>query len=256
MLSTSVSRMSTEKLKTKDLPALETLRICSNCIQEKYLKDQVSRTNIVAECAYCKEHNPTISLGDLADLLETAIDTHYWFCHRGEVSEWDVETMSEGTERFGWDTPMLHVEDLIASVARIKPAPAEQVRKVLNIRYCGSDPGPGHDKIAFERGSEYYRRAPKSDEFSALWNSFEHSLKTETRHFNHAAEDKLRTIFAGVEQLSTRDGKPVVVTAGPGERLNAFFRARLFQSERVLAWALQSPETSLGPPPDPIGPVA
>lgn len=243
--------MITEKLTRKDLPALEARRICNACVHEEFLKDEITRADTIAECSYCKEQNPTMLLGELANRFETAIDTLYSCIYNGEVSSWDAETIHAGGKRFGWGSKVLRIENLIASVARIKPEPAEEVRRVMNIRYGGSDPGPGADYTAFEKGSEYFRKAPTSDGLRALWSSFERSLQTETRHFNHFAEDKLGSLFEDLEHHKTLDGRSVIVTAGPAAPISALFRARLFHYEGALAIALEKPELNLGPPPRP-----
>jgi hypothetical protein len=48
------------------------------------------------------------------------------------------------------------------------------------------------------------------------WRIFEDSLKTEARFFSRTAANDLTSIFDSIGELQTRDGRPLVVDAGPG----------------------------------------
>ena len=63
------------------------------------------------------------------------------------------------------------------------------------------------------------------------WRSFENSLKTEARFFSRTAVNHLTSIFDGIDHLHTREGRPLVVDAGPGTNFQTLYRARIFQSD-------------------------
>jgi RES domain len=81
------------------------------------------------------------------------------------------------------------------------------------------------------------------------WRSFENSLKTEARFFNQTAANQLASIFDGIGELRTRDGRPLVADAGPGTDFHTLYRTRVFQSDDELRAALGRPDIHLGPPP-------
>jgi len=81
------------------------------------------------------------------------------------------------------------------------------------------------------------------------WCSFENSLKTDARFLNRMAANLLASIFDGLDELKTREGRPLVVDAGPGTDFRSFYRARIFQSGHKLEAALSRPDIHLGPPP-------
>jgi hypothetical protein len=87
------------------------------------------------------------------------------------------------------------------------------------------------------------------------WRSFENSLKAEARFFSRTAANHLTSIFDGIGELQTRDGRPLVVDAGPGTDLHALYRARVFQSDGKLETALGRPDIHLGSPPAPLVPA-
>jgi hypothetical protein len=84
------------------------------------------------------------------------------------------------------------------------------------------------------------------------WRSFENSLKTEARFFSRTAANHLTSIFDGIGELQTRDGRPLVVDAGPGTDFHTLYRARVFQSDDKLEAALGRPDIHLGSPPAPL----
>ena len=87
------------------------------------------------------------------------------------------------------------------------------------------------------------------------WRSFENSLKTEARFFSRTAANHLTSIFDGIGELQTREGRPLVVDAGPGTDLHTLYRARVFQSDDKLETALGRPDIHLGSPPAPLTPA-
>ncbi|MBO4226871.1 RES family NAD+ phosphorylase [Bradyrhizobium neotropicale] len=84
------------------------------------------------------------------------------------------------------------------------------------------------------------------------WRNFGNSLKAETRFFNRTAANDLASIFEGIGELQTRDGRPLVVDAGPGTNFHTLYRARAFRSDERLEAALGRPDVHLGAPPAPF----
>ncbi|WP_188566226.1 RES family NAD+ phosphorylase [Undibacterium terreum] len=85
------------------------------------------------------------------------------------------------------------------------------------------------------------------------WSKMENSLRNEARYLNPKVTAFMESIFGGISNAHTEDGTPVLVDAGPDTRYSTFHRARVFQSDRDMAEALQHPEKSLGSPPSGIG---
>jgi hypothetical protein len=59
----------------------------------------------------------------------------------------------------------------------------------------------------------------------------------------------LRTVFGGLTDHTTHDGRPVLVPAGPETTVDSLYRARVFQSSVALREALIRPDLQVGPPP-------
>jgi hypothetical protein len=84
---------------------------------------------------------------------------------------------------------------------------------------------------------------------STDWRNFENSLKAEGLFFNRTAVNHLTSIFEGIGELQTREGRPLVVDAGPGTDFHTLYRARVFQSGHKLEAAIGRPDIHLGSPP-------
>src|SRR5213595_1849248 len=56
-------------------------------------------------------------------------------------------------------------------------------------------------------------------------------------------------IFDGIDAMRTRDGRLIIVDAGPNTILNALYRARVLQSDDKLEAALMRPDREIGSPP-------
>jgi antitoxin ChpS len=80
------------------------------------------------------------------------------------------------------------------------------------------------------------------------WMNFEQALKTEARFFNRSAARHLTALFDGIDQMQTRDGRALVVDAGPNTGYPEIYRARVFRSESHLEEALTRPDQHLGSP--------
>lgn len=185
----------------------------------------------------------------LADYVEAAFERHY---KRTSPDPDDLEYMMlrdrEGSynfERHG--EPVVWA---IANAAEIGEAIAADVQKILEERHADFEKAKMGEECSFADSSYYEAKEANDIEFHSEWLYFEHSLKTESRFFNKHAESTLASVFEGLSQHETFDGKRVVVEIGPGQEIASIFRARVFQSEGPLKEALERPDRGLGPPPE------
>jgi RES domain len=206
----------------------------------------VNARGVRAVCSYCNKQLPTITLGEMAVRLDAVFDEHYMLLYMGNLSEEGCAMLNEVHERFGWDTKRTRPTEIICSLANIPAEPAEHLRLIIDAsRRADDERGPP----SLAEDDEYVRIAPDNRKLNELWDRCERSFTTEVRHFNRRAESVLYSIFDGLTQYTTRDGKSAVIEAGPDAPLTSLFRARYFDSEAELTTALMYPEENLGPPP-------
>jgi hypothetical protein len=155
--------------------------------------------------------------------------------------------MSEGD--YDWERRGDPITQVIEECAEIELEPAEDIQKVLEKRHHHFDPDNMGEEEPFDDDAHYASADVDVAESQASWFQFEKVLKTQARYFSRIAESTLTSIFEGIADHKTRDGRPVLVDAGPEEQLAAFYRARVFQSDKKLEEALKRPEKDIGPPP-------
>ena len=104
---------------------------------------------------------------------------------------------------------------------------------------------------SFDRYAFYNRKQIDSGYWDSLWNDLKNSIMKENRLFNGKARKIFRSIFHNI--IVSRDQKGDKVTAlveiGPNTRTPKLYRAREFQSEKNLYYAVGHPDRALGPPP-------
>lgn len=232
-----------------DASELEEYRICHGCIGEEHLKAEVKKDGEKAECAYCEKTAKTISIGELAERVETAFDEHY---SRTSTEPDDMESMMlrDKESSYSWDRHGEQVAFVIAEAAGLDEEPAEHVRKVLHDKHYDMDAAAAGEEGPFDADAHYEEKDVEDHELRASWRFFEQSLKTQSRLFNREAESVLDSLFEGLSEHKTKDGNPVIVEAGPGKPVDALFRARTFTSDETkLQAALSRPDIGIGPPP-------
>lgn len=222
-------------------------RVCHQCFGDEFLKREIRRNGAKGECSFCGKTLVTLPLEEVADLFETAIDTHYEKTP-SEPSEMEQAMMHEGLR--GWWYPNGQaIGDLLEEIGECNGEVAEAIRDVLDTRHSTREDYEMGIVTEFDSEAHYEGSAVSGGELGEEWPVFEKNLKTKSRYMSVAALKTLDKIFQGIETHRTYQNNPVIVAAGPGTAITSLFRARVFQSEEGLLAALEEPELSIGPPP-------
>jgi hypothetical protein len=229
-----------------DIDELGKKRICWQCIGDDFLCADVKKTGVAGECSYCGGERKTVSIEDLADRVEYAFEQHYRLTP-DEPSAFEYTMIKEGD--YNWEREGEPAQWAIANAAQIEEEPAEDVREFLADRHYDFDAVRDGDQAPFSEEAHYEEEGVHDAELQEEWRWFQRSLKTEARLFNSTAEAVLKSIFEGIDKHATFKGKKVIVKAGPGKKISALYRARVFQSDEKLKAALERPDRELGPPP-------
>lgn len=227
----------------------EEKRVCCGCIGEDFLSGLIKQGGVVAACAFCDANEEaTITVEELSDHVEGAFQRHF------ERTSPDPDMFEEMLIRdreidYEWyrhGEPALYA---IADAALINQELAQAVLGILEERYSDREAYEMGDECEFGDDSHYASKGVDDREIAAEWYELEHSLKVEARYFNPMAEVMMGHLFDEVDGQITRDGRPVIVTAGPDHEIKTFFRARAFHHDTELNDALLRPDLHLGPPP-------
>lgn len=223
-------------------------RLCYKCIDEKYLKNEVRRNGHRRQCSYCARIASSYEIGDIANLVETAFEQHY--CRTSNYpTSWQQSLLSDRESSYNWERDGEPVVEAIENAAGIPELAAEDIQAILDEKYSDFDAAMMGDETEFSSESYYEEKGTSDHEWQEEWSNFELALKTEARFFSRTAAAHLASIFGGIDKMSTTDGRPLVIGAGPQSALTAIYRARVFQSDDRLNEALCRPDRHLGPPP-------
>lgn len=219
--------------------------ICEHCVTEDYLKTTIQRDGADNECFYCGGHAKTITIEELAGQIATALDRHYYRTS-DEPEGLDYLLAKEGQ----WERAGEPIAYVISEMAGIDEQPANDVREVLaeSDDYDVDEAAAGIEG-RYDEEAQYEEGAVRDHELQAQWSYFQRSLQTESRLFNRAAYATLETIFDGLTDHQSSDGRPILVEAGPDKGLSVLYRGRVFQSDTPLEAAMGRPDRELGPPP-------
>jgi hypothetical protein len=233
---------------TNDMDELESedKRLCSDCVGEVFLKADMQKNGRDDACSYCESKGKTFSIAEIADRIDHAIDQHFYLTST-EPSGLEYAMIKEGD--LDWERKGEPIADIIQEYAQVESGPADDIRGVLEDRHSDRDSELMGYENPFDEEAHYAESEVDDRESQAGWRHFEDSLKTEARYFSRTAEWTLKDIFEGIAEHRTRDGSPIVVEAGPGTRIDAIYRARIFQSADKLEKALERPDKEIGAPP-------
>jgi hypothetical protein len=231
-----------------DTDEVRAKRLCHQCIGEKYLRDEVRRRGRRGQCSHCGRSAKSYTIEDLAERVETAFEQHFRRTS-DQPTSWQQSLLSDRESDYEWERDGEPVVWAIANAAEIPEQAAQDIQAILDDKYDDFDAAATGEETEFSSGSYYEEKGPSDHTWQEEWRFFEHSLKTEARFFSRTAVTHLASIFGGIDKMSTTDGRPLVINAGPHTSLTAVFRARVFQSDQKLVDALCRPDCQLGSPP-------
>lgn len=234
------------KVNPSDDSEVEDRLLCSRCVGEKYLQAKVEMEGNSGSCHYCGKTGKTFAIGEFADCVDTAMAQHF---QRTSTEPSSFQSMMMQEDGASWDREGEPVVSQIAWMAKIDEIPAEDVRLVLEDRHADMERAQMGEEGPFDESAQYEDKEASDSELQENWRNFEKILKTEARFYNAQAAATLGSVFDGLDEHKKHDGHPVIVKAGPGSRMPALFRARVFQATNKLEEALKRPDKEIGPPP-------
>ncbi|MFQ6239689.1 RES family NAD+ phosphorylase [Sinorhizobium meliloti] len=227
---------------------LKAKKICSDCVGEKYLSKEIGREGRHGKCSYCDETGKCYRLGELSERIETAFEQHYTRTS-DQPDSWEYSLLTDREMDYEWyrhGEPVVHA---IMNAADIPEEAAGDAQRILEEQYSDYEAQKMGEETEFADGSYYEEKGASDVDWREEWESFERSLKTEARFFSRLADAHLTSVFEGIDEMTTLDGRPLIVDAGPGTNMAALYRARAFQSNKRLEECLMRPDQQLGSPP-------
>ncbi len=222
--------------------------ICSECVGDSFLSNEISQHGKRRECLYCGSKGPTYTLSEMADRIEEAFEHHYARTPENpDAFQWAA--MKDPEIDYNWERQGEQTVYAIMNAANIPEAAAADLQRILAERHSDLESAQMGEETEFAGDAYYEDVAPNDSEWRASWNSFERSVKTEARFFSRAAAQQLGALFDDIDRLRTFRDVPLVVDAGPHTQFTHFYRARAFQADSMIELALKRPDRELAAPP-------
>ena len=218
--------------------------VCASCIGDDYLKRQVD-TEEQWSCSYCSQPGHTVSIAELASIMDRAFENHYALVD-DQPSAFERVWMRE---KFGPGYEGDPVTFVISDAAGVEETIAEDIRKVLEEEHFDFESAKMGERNPFAEEAHYVALRPDDIEYRHSWFQFENDLKTKTRFFSVAAQETLCDVFQDIKNQDVQSSSPLVVEAGPGTEFEALYRARVFYDRDRLEAALKAVSAEIGPPP-------
>ena len=231
-----------------DFDNLRQKLLCSNCVGDSYLKEEVRQNGRRTRCSYCGVIDATYTIGNVADRVEQAFQQHYERT-ADHPDSWEERLLADRESNYDWERAGDIVVWAIVNAASIEENVAQDIQAILEEKHGDFDSAVMGAETEFSSDSHYEERPANDERWQMAWADFEQSLKTEARFFSRSAATHLSSLFSAIETMSTIDDRPMVVDAGPSTLLASLYRARVFQSNNALESALRRPDVHLGPPP-------
>jgi len=157
--------------------------------------------------------------------------------------------LSDKESDYEWERGGEDVVYAIMNAADIPENAAGDIQKILEDKFSDFEADKIGEETEFASDSYYEEKGTGDGRWQDEWQEFERSLKTEARFFSRTGAHLLASVFDGIDAMRTRDGRSMIVDAGPNTNLNALYRARVLQSDDRLEAALMRPDREIGSPP-------
>jgi hypothetical protein len=223
-------------------------RICHQCVGETYLKAEIKAKGNTDTCSYCGSRAKAYGIDELAERIDAVFQEHF-IRTSNEPSGWQYSLLADKESDYNWEREGEQTVYAIMNAADIPEAAANDVQHLLGEQYSDFDSAAMQEETEYDADAHYEEKGTDDRTWQEEWHSFERSLKDEARFFSRTAVTHLSSVFDGIEAMAARDGRRLVVDAGPSTALSAVYRARVFQSDENLPEALCRPDIHLGPPP-------
>lgn len=231
-----------------DIEELEKRQICAGCIGEPFLRNIVEKDDVAGQCDYCGDKGLVISLEDLAGHIESAFEKHYSRT-ASEPDSFQYAMLRDKESSYEWEREGEETVYAIVNAADIPEDAAKDIQEILEAPHYDFDLAAMGDEWEFSADTHYEEIMPGDEEWQESWRLFERTIKSEARFFSRMAATQLSELFDTIDEMRTRQGRPLVIDAGPDTEYTHLYRARVFQSDNELRPALIRPDKELSAPP-------
>ena len=235
-------------LPSEDIDERKRRAICLDCVDEDFLQDEIQAKGKRRKCFYCKGIRRALELEIIAEYVERAFSEHYERSP-SEPDGFEYAMLKDKEIDYDWSREGEETIYAIMNAAQIPLGAAEDIQKLLEDKHSDFEAAAIGEEQEFDSDAYYAEKGSDDSDWQAQWRTFERTLRSNARFFNQAGAEYLASVFQDIETLKTRNGRRIVVDAGPGTPITGFYRARVFHTPDKVEEALIDPAKNVGPPP-------
>jgi len=117
-----------------DIEELKVCNICFNCVEDDYLKAQISKKTKRKKCSYCGGTVKCYSIEELSKCIETAFDQHFYQTP-DQPTGLDLTMHMDIESDYEWERDGEPVVDAIVNAAGIPEKAASDIQKILEDKF-------------------------------------------------------------------------------------------------------------------------
>ena len=219
--------------------------ICHECINDEYLKKEVSEKGTMLPCHCCGDTHKALTFGEMADRIHETLNLHYAPVPIDPVEPWGYFLQKEGL----WDRSGDPIDIVIADMVGIDEDLALDLVSVLSDMHGAYWDAKAGEEDPYGSEAHYEEHDPDDLAFRETWANFVTDIQSHARFFSPNAEKMLDFIFEDLKLSQRRHGDSLIREIGPDDQDKFVWRARVAQAQEELKEILRSPTSELGPPP-------
>ncbi|MGY2293626.1 RES family NAD+ phosphorylase [Pseudomonas sp. SDO528_S397] len=204
----------------------ENVNVCSECVYDPFLVEQIRLKGCVVACGLCNSTRTCWPLREIVFYVEGALDKHLCVGTHRHVDSDNTTTVSHGESAEHWISLMFGSaagELIVGAVCS-------------NLKY-------------FQRDGKYLKRPHTHGHIGLKWGEFEEGVRHGNRFFNKHAREYLDWLFEGVHTYSAESESLAVVRVLTPEHALPIYRARTCMTPAGVQEINADPAIQLAAPP-------
>lgn len=217
--------------------------VCSNCVEDVYLKAIIDRKGQPAKCDVCHvEREKAITVAGLGEILEPILRE---LIELGdEVKRFSPDDENGYLEQEGDDLDYF-VQEALGQYFDFND---EIIEAVIDAEGCWP---PDGDEPFFSTSNSYVSRRVVDQKHWSTWRHLEQEIRHKRRFFNFGVKGFFDELFSDIETLLTHVERTnvagsLVQSLPPG---SLFYRSRKCDSDDLRKRMFKQPYKYVGPPP-------
>ncbi len=212
--------------------------ICSICINDEYLKEEIRKTNKYAgKCTFCDSDEPCMELEELSDQIDQIINDEY------EISDETVPKFVGDEDSPYYEPIGESIDYVIRKIIDLNDEIIDDIVEILRGKYF-RDVADGGESF-YHDGDNIVAKDFYNPLIHDNWLEFCQTIKHHQRFFSSDLNEDLRYFFSFIKEITFYRDK--LIKKIPSE--TELYRARLINNDYEIPEIYNNPTQELGPPP-------